>query len=219
VRWTEHAGPLAPAGPVGPWGTYVHTQSGTVVLSGWWRRCGGYVLDTLIVAVPTVLLWFAVGADTLTQTGPRHVSVAAQVVAVVIGLVVALGYPFVLLRHGGRTVGMMAAGIRAVDQVTGGPLTTAQVVRRVLAFFLLVELWAQIAAIIDFNSVLQTTHTYTFGNTSVSESSFHYPWAYVAALLISGAALVATALWPLGNRQKQTLQDKAAGTIVIRWSD
>jgi uncharacterized RDD family membrane protein YckC len=175
-------------------------------------------LDTLILVVPTILLESAIRSDYLFNHAARpHVGVGTQIAAVVVGLVIGLGYPFVFLRCGGRTVGMMATGIRAVDRVTGGPLSTAQVVRRILAFFLLVDLWNQLAEIIDFNSVFRTTRTYSFGNTSVSTSSVHYPWVYVVVLLIGFAGLLMTAFWALGNPANQTLQDKAAGTIVVRW--
>jgi uncharacterized RDD family membrane protein YckC len=174
-------------------------------------------LDGLIVGVPTFVLGLAIGSNHLLgHAGQQPVGVGTQVAAVTLGLVLALGYPFVFLRHGGRTVGMMAVGVRAVDRVTGGPLSTAQVVRRVLALFLLVELWSQIAAIIDFNWVVRTTHSYTIGNMSVTTSSVHYPWTYVVVLLIEFAGTLTTSFWAVGNPVNQTLQDKAAGTIVIR---
>jgi uncharacterized RDD family membrane protein YckC len=217
VRWTEYVYASSPEEPAGPDGTYVRTQAGAVALSGWWRRFGGYVLDTLIVAVPSLLLGFAIGVShTSSQAGLRATGVGTQVAVVVIGVVVSLGYPFAFLRHGGRTVGMMAAGVRAVDRVSGGPLSTAQVVRRVLAFFLLVGLWSQIAVIIRFNMASPTARSSTIGNTIVTTTSVHVPWTYYVALLFEIAALMTTAFWALGNRVNQTLQDKAAGTIVIR---
>ena len=64
---------------------------------------------------------------------------------------------------------------------------------------MLVTVWAQISVLITFHHV--------FGPVPVAE---------ILLRLLSVAALVATALWPLGNPVKQTPQDKAAGTVVVR---
>ncbi len=42
------------------------------------------------------------------------------------------------------------------------------------------------------------------------------PPSEVLFIFLGFAGLVTTGLWPLGNSLSQTLQDKAAGTIVIR---
>ncbi len=94
---------------------------------------------------------------------------------------------------------MMAVGARAVDRASGARLTSAQAARRVVAFFVLVELWEQISAIIGFSHV--------YGPVPEGETFFR---------LLAFAALATTALWPLGNPANQTLQDKAAGTVVVR---
>jgi hypothetical protein len=93
---------------------------------------------------------------------------------------------------------MMAFRLRAIDRVAGSALTTPQTWRRVLAFFFLVSFWQQIAAVITFN---------TSGTTRTGP---------VVLDLLAFAALATTALWPLNNPFNQTLQDKAADTIVIR---
>jgi len=177
--------------------------TGSAGLAGWWQRFGGYVLDAIIVAVPVFILSFAIEqsqpANTIPGTTGRHIDVAAQVVVVALTLLITLGYPYVLLRCKGQTVGMMAVGVRAVDRSSGVPLTSAQAAHRVLAFFVLVSLWAQLSILIAFHHV--------FGPVPVAE---------VLLRLLSVAALVATALWPLGNPAKQALQDKAAGTVVVR---
>ena len=86
-----------------------------------------------------------------------------------------------------------------VDRGSGASLTAAQTWRRVLAFFALALLWVQIADVIAFNHVI--------GPKPPSEVLF---------ILIGFAGLVTTGLWPIGSALSQTLQDKAAGTIVIR---
>jgi uncharacterized RDD family membrane protein YckC len=181
----------------------INTTAGSALLAGWWLRFGGYVLDGIIVAVPSFVIRFAIDAtqhnNSILNTSGVHPDTAAQVGIVITSLLIGLGYPYVLLRHNGQTVGMMAVGVRAVDRVSGAPLSSRQAGRRVLAFFLIFDLWAQIATIIGFSHV--------YGRTPIGETIF---------LLVSLAALTTTASWPLGNPLNQTLQDKAADTVVVR---
>ena len=123
----------------------------------------------------------------------------AQAAVVVTSLLITLGYPWVLLRLRGQTVGMMAAGVRAIDRLSGRPLSAPQTWRRVIAFFFITLVWQQIADVIGFNNVI--------GPAPLSQSAFR---------LVAVAGLVVTALWPLGSDTRQTLQDKAAGTVVVR---
>jgi uncharacterized RDD family membrane protein YckC len=94
---------------------------------------------------------------------------------------------------------MKAAGVRAVDRRSGGPLTSAQAARRVLTFFVLVALWVQIAALIELRHV--------YGPVPGAESLFR---------VLTLVGLATTSLWVLGNPLNQTLQDKAADTVVVR---
>jgi len=182
----------------------VTTQAGTFILSGWWRRFGAYLLDSIIVGIPSFIVALVVGVGSFgfETTGGlathRTLGAGAQFALVLTAVVLTVGYPFLFLRSRGQTLGMMAAGIRAVDRIAGGPLTTPQTWRRVLAFTFLYTFWAEIASIIDFNSVTST------------------PSGWSALILVALAGLATTGLWPLNSPLKQTLQDKAADTIVIR---
>lgn len=79
--------------------------------SGWWRRVGAYLLDTLIIVVPLVVLII--------------VAVALDVWALAaIGYLGTLVVPFVYFTyfHGGatgQTPGKRAVGIRVVNDETG----------------------------------------------------------------------------------------------------
>jgi uncharacterized RDD family membrane protein YckC len=183
--------------------TFINTAAGSAVLAGWWLRFGGYIIDGIIVAVPTFIVRFSIDAtqqnNSILNAGAVHPDTAAQVGIVITTLLIGLGYPYALLRHNGQTVGMMAVGVRAVDRVSGVPLSSRQAGRRVLAFFLIFDLWAQIATIFGFSHV--------YGPTPIGETIF---------LLVSLVTLTTTALWPLGNPLNQTLQDKAADTVVVR---
>jgi uncharacterized RDD family membrane protein YckC len=181
----------------------ISTATGPAVLAGWWLRFGGYVLDAIIVGVPSFVIGLVIGLTQRNNTIPgfvgTHLDWAAQVAIVVTTLLITLGYPYLLLRHNGQTVGMMAVGVRAVDRASGVALSSSQAGRRVLAFFFLVEVWEQISAVIGFHHI--------YGPQPILYGLFR---------LLAVAALVTTALWPLGNPVNQTLQDKAAGTVVVR---
>jgi uncharacterized RDD family membrane protein YckC len=180
-----------------------NTMAGPAVLAGWWLRFGGYVIDGIIVGVPSFVIGVLIGLTQRNNTIPGftgyRVDAAAQAAIVITTLVITLGYPYLLLRYKGQTIGMMAVGVRAVDRVSGAPLSSGQAGRRVLAFFVIVELWEQISALIGYHHL--------YGPVPAGEVLFR---------LLGVAALITTALWPLGNPVNQTLQDKAAGTVVVR---
>ncbi|HEY1653439.1 MAG TPA: RDD family protein [Acidimicrobiales bacterium] len=203
ARWTEHVSAPPPPAYYGPAAPQVTTQMGTVILAGWWRRFGAYVVDALVVGVPAFIVGLIVGSFSLVAStdvsGQRTNGNGALVAVVLTAVVLNIGYPFLFLRYRGQTLGMMAFGIRTIDRVNGGPLTMPQTWRRVLTFFFLVLFWGEIATIVNFTTAGTTT-----------------PTGGVLFDLLSAAALVTTALWPLNNPVNQTLQDKAANTIVIR---
>jgi uncharacterized RDD family membrane protein YckC len=174
------------------------------LLAGWWRRFGGYVIDLIIVGVAdrivvTIIERIDVALRAPLSPGLYPPTPGAQVALVVANVGILVGYSFVLLRFGGQTVGMMATGVRAVDRSSGAALNTQQTWRRVLAFFLIVTLWEQIAFVINTNHLT--------GPTPIAASIF---------IAIAGVGVLTTGLWAAGSPLNQTLQDKAADTIVIR---
>jgi uncharacterized RDD family membrane protein YckC len=182
----------------------VVTQEGTRLLAGWWRRFGGFLLDLIIVEVASlIVIKIIVRIDTALRAplspGLHSPTPGGQVAEVVAYVGIIVGYSFVLLRFRGQTVGMMAAGVRVVDDSSGSALNTPQTWKRVLAFFAIVILWQQIAILVRINHVQ--------GPTPIAASIF-----FAMALV----GLVTTGLWPIGNKLNQTLQDKVAGTVVVR---
>jgi uncharacterized RDD family membrane protein YckC len=182
----------------------VVTASGAAQLAGWWQRFGGYVLDAVMVDVAVLVVARLIRDADVALRGPlspglHPMTPAAQAAVVVASLLILLGYPYLLLRYRGQTVGMMATGVRAIDGTSGASLTTAQAARRVLAYFVLAVLWVQIGDVIGFNNVIGPR-----------------PPAEVLLILLGSAGLLTTGLWPLGSPMNQTLQDKAAGTVVVR---
>ncbi len=190
--------------PVAPQGPQVATRAGVFVLAGWWLRFGGYLIDAIILDVPLLVVGGFIGfADVETQAsiseGHVVLSTGAEVLIVAISVVAVIGYPLLMLRLRGQTLGMMAVGVRAVDSASGLPLSTRQTWARVLTFFALGQLWIQVATVITFADTTQTR-----------------PVASTVLRLLAFAGLLTTGLWATGNALNQTLQDKAAGTVVIR---
>jgi uncharacterized RDD family membrane protein YckC len=92
-------------------------------LSGWWRRVGAQVLDSLILTIPVILIVILVVV----------VAAGSDVGAVVTGIVTSLAYvvavifyaPVLMKRpgpHNGQTWGKQAVGIRVVHD-TGEEVT------------------------------------------------------------------------------------------------
>lgn len=77
--------------------------------AGFWIRFGAALIDGIIVAVPALIVEFAVG------------TAAGQL----LGLLLGLAYYIYLEGPGGngQTIGKRAAGIRVISSVTGGPIS------------------------------------------------------------------------------------------------
>ena len=111
--------------PGGGYGPFTYTQHGygysygpAFAYSGFWRRVGGYLIDSIIVAVPNNLIRVAVSAgDSGTFVGP--ISPGASIAVTLIGLVIGVSYFAYLEGTRGQTVGKMAVGIKVIDADTG----------------------------------------------------------------------------------------------------
>jgi uncharacterized RDD family membrane protein YckC len=180
----------------------VATQAGNVVLAGWGPRFAGYLLDGFLLYTPIVIVELIIGIGSalasLGSSSPSGLSAAAWAVICLINLA-PIAYWFLFLRYRGQTLGMMVAGVRAIDRTTGHGLGTAQTWRRVLVFFCLVPLWGLVGFIV----------------LAASQNGIGGGW--VALFQVGAyAGALSTGLWPLRSPANQTLQDKAADTIVIR---
>ena len=175
------------------------TAAGVFVLAEWGRRFAGYVLDLFVVGVPLLVVDLFIGFAALLSasfgTSGQSVSLRAEVALVVVNAAVPLAYAFLFLRFGGRTLGMMAANVRAIDRTSGGPLSTVQTGRRVLAYFGLVSVWSALGIVLVFTA-----------------RGSGWP---VALTYLGFAGALTTGLWPVWDSSNQTLQDKAANTVVV----
>jgi uncharacterized RDD family membrane protein YckC len=89
-----------------------------LVLASIGRRLGGLALDWLLVCVPTVI--GVLIAYEFSSTISDEISDTAVLVSTIALVMTAVVYQSLLVGFFGRTVGMIAAGIRVVQQSDGG---------------------------------------------------------------------------------------------------
>jgi uncharacterized RDD family membrane protein YckC len=103
--------------------------AGSYQLSGWWRRVGATVIDSIILIAGAVLILLLFAA--IFSAGPFDGDSDGGWMAIVVGIllwfvafsVIALLYaPVMMARTNGQTLGKMAVGIRVI-RATGAPMT------------------------------------------------------------------------------------------------
>ncbi len=124
-------------------------------LSGWWRRVGAQVLDSLILTIPVALIVVLVVV----------VAAGSDVGAVVIGVIASLAYvvavilyaPVLMKRpgaHNGQTWGKQALAIRVVhdtgEEVTFGYAFVREVLVKYLLFNFVGSFFFSIPTILDY---------------------------------------------------------------------
>jgi uncharacterized RDD family membrane protein YckC len=116
--------------------------------AGFGARLGGFLLDSLILASPFLVIAYAFvlpGTDfhctttpaTVGNYGSTHCNFGSgfflrYLLLFVVGLVVGFLYFIVPIARGGQTPGMKAAHVRVVDAVTGGPIGMGRSIGRYL---------------------------------------------------------------------------------------
>jgi uncharacterized RDD family membrane protein YckC len=138
------------------------------------------------------------GALGILSTHPTA-SPTARVIYTLLLAAAGVAYAGLLLGHRGQTVGMMVVGRQAVDQSIGRRLSKAQSWRRAITLYMITGVWSFAAFVSDLDR--HTTH-----HVSLTTGLFE-----LATLAFS----LLTFLWPLGSSRNQTLQDKAAGSVVV----
>ena len=169
-------------------------------LSGWWRRVGASVLDSvvvLLITVPVTWPWLTgwlhaqidyqrelqdkiAAGQTVSPFGGLTVGYADQVVFTLVGFLIYLAYHALFLKWRSATPGKMALGIKVRPRELDGPLSWAVIAKR-----LLVQSFATPAGLIPV----------------------------VGSLL--GFFMLLDALWPLWDGRRQALHEKWAGTNVV----
>jgi uncharacterized RDD family membrane protein YckC len=158
-------------------------------LAGWWHRAVGFILDGIIVAVPTFIL-----GKVLNNTTTERVTV--NLVLTFAGI----AYAAILLQTQGKTLGMRALSLQAISARTGSELTVGRAWSRSLVAFALYGLVTEVAFLYE-------------ASQPPGWITHHHE---VTGLLLASYLFLLTFLWPIWDSRNQTLQDKAVGSVVIR---
>jgi uncharacterized RDD family membrane protein YckC len=225
TAWTEHVAPAQPpAQPFGPaFGEPyaarprpVPTTPDGQPLAGWWWRVLAYVMDAILVGIVANLVSLPVQIDMrrdlnrLSDDFQRRVDADPsnpQIGAFVDGLgdilrdhalgmflpalLVVVVYHCAMLRWKGATVGKLAVGLRVRRREAPGTLPWSAIAIRVMVQFVIVNLLTLIGFAAGAVGVL------------------------VVIGLVAALFQLADQLWPLWDRKRQALHDKAAGTNVV----
>jgi uncharacterized RDD family membrane protein YckC len=158
----------------------------TQSVAGFWWRVLGFVIDSIILGVLINL--------------PLRQSSLSFYTDAIIQVVAAFLYFGVFVNVGGATPGMRICRMRCVS-ASGSRVTAAQAYTRALVYCVLV-------LIASFYQL----HTYVHPTTAET----HRLARQFAIYLLLVAPHYLDLLWAAWDSKRQTLHDKAAGTIVVR---
>jgi uncharacterized RDD family membrane protein YckC len=158
-------------------------------LAGWWRRAGAFLIDGLVIAIPSFIV-----ARRLNGTTTERLSVH------LLFMFGGIAYGAILIRAQGKTLGMRAVSIAALDLRNGRNITTGAAWLRSVVAFAFFGLTSEIL--------------FLYGATRPPGWSSH-SYAMTGLVSLAGLLLSLTFLLPIVDPRNQTLQDKAAGSVVI----
>ncbi|MBM7841657.1 RDD family protein [Herpetosiphon giganteus] len=189
-----------------PYGQQPFVQGGYAVpnaagmYAGWGARLGAYILDVLVLLIPSVLVSVITGggvAASFNLTGNRTASsVAMLIIGTLLNLVITYGYFIYFHGTTGQTIGKKVLNIRVIRRNNQAMDFVAAAKRLAITFAS--SAVSLLLGIVTFGDSLTT-----FGIFSLINLAFS-----IAVLL--------DYLWPLWDPQKQALHDKVADTLVVR---
>ncbi|WP_203872117.1 RDD family protein, partial [Planomonospora parontospora] len=159
-------------------------------LAEWWQRLVARLVDGVILAIPTLILSFALaGLIVLPSFGANGITEGStflyDLLTSLLGFLIYAGYEFFMLKQNGQTVGKMVMGIKVVpvgSVSTAGGLSADAALKRA--------------------GVL-------YGPTGLR-------WVPVVGPLIGIFSLV-NVLWQFWDKPfQQCLHDKVASTVVVK---
>lgn len=174
----ESGWPAAPASP----------QTPSVEVSGWGRRLGAFMIDSLIIGGPIVLFVLSrifrefADAGVFEGSAPPNEAAIERIMEGMMGELIAinfLGYLatvlYLVVMHGtlGKTLGKMAVGIKVIKD-DGTPC--------------------------DFGAAIKRAVVHPVGSI--------VPFVGALIILLNG-------LWPLWDEKRQSLGDKLGNTYVV----
>jgi len=133
-----------PAPPLPQPGGYPAPQSyGQVTYGGFWIRLVAYIIDAVIIFIPTFVIGLVIGLIAAASAGAANNSSnanaiagsGASVVVDLIAFVITVGY-FVYFWGKGQTIGMRVFHLRVADAVTGQPIGYGRAALRYLGYII-----------------------------------------------------------------------------------
>ncbi|GAB2991314.1 RDD family protein [Nocardioides montaniterrae] len=210
AAWTEHASSPPAAGMPPTQGVGTATTPDGVPLSGWWKRVLAYLIDGLVIGVPTLIVvapqlgdLLDVMRDQMHQAEAHpgmsthafdarsahifHTMSLHQLPIVLLSLVYFAG----MLRWKGATLGKLATGLRVRLREQPGQLPWGAVLRRV--------------GILNGLSLVPSL----LGAVGLEQVGSPLG-------ILIGIFVTVDVLWPLWDKNRQALHDKVAGTNVVK---
>jgi uncharacterized RDD family membrane protein YckC len=161
--------------------------------AGFWRRVGGYLLDLLVLLVPSVVIYIVAFR---AFAGPY-----ADAAGSLLWWPISVAY--VVIGNGlGGTFGKRWLGLRVVDATGAVPGMRRAAVRAILPYGVSLVL-ILISGLLDR----------WLASESPTPVDAVLVWALVLLLLLP---LLLDYLWMIWDPRKQTLHDKLAGTFVVQ---
>ncbi len=138
------SGGYPPAPPLPQPGGYPAPQAyGQVTYGGFWIRLVAYIIDAVIIFIPTFVIGLVIGLIAAASAGAANNSSNANAIAGsgasvlvdLIAFVITVGY-FVYFWGRGQTIGMRVFHLRVVDAVTGQPIGYGRAALRYLGYII-----------------------------------------------------------------------------------
>lgn len=160
----------------------------TQPLASYWWRVLGYVVDAIILGV-------------VISVPLRALSINVYVAAVAAAVLTFFYGTLMLALARGQTLGMMVARVRCVNLTDSALITQAQAVKRTALYCALSLFgnWYHYAKYVHPSAVEKVAE----GRHALLGLAFLLPF-------------ILDLLWPLWDKQRQTLHDKFARTVVVR---
>jgi uncharacterized RDD family membrane protein YckC len=148
-----------PGQPAGGYpGTMAPMGPGGRPMSEWWKRLVAFILDGIIVGIPTSIILNVIGVglastsvdpNTGAVTSPGLLS-GALFFTILLSVLIPIVY-FGLMNGGekGQTVGKMALKIQVRDEATGGPIGIGRAFLRYLVYAALAGFTCGIGGLVD----------------------------------------------------------------------
>jgi uncharacterized RDD family membrane protein YckC len=159
----------------------------SLMLAGFWRRVGGYLIDYLVLAVAISLPLGAFHNHRVTGIG---VTIAAF-----------FYWSFMLAYAHGQTLGMRVTQVRTVNAESRGPILIAQAGART-------GLYCVFLLLTDFQ------HVVFYKNPTIAEKAIENH--QLAIYFLFSLPMLIDLAWPIWDRKNQTLHDKFGRTLVVK---